>query len=76
MKVSRTANELQYDFVFTPEIFLQSIMVSTSFPSVQIPSGICLTSQILLLLKYKKMAYKRYMHMHTLFKEILKSPIH
>ena len=46
MKVFRTANKLQYDFVFAPEIFLQSIMASTSFPSAQIPSGICLTSQI------------------------------
>lgn len=56
MKVSRTANKLQYDFVFTPEIFLQSIMVSTSLPSVDIPSGICFTfqSKILLLLKYEK----------------------
>ena len=32
MKVSRTANKLQCDFVFTPEIFLLSIMVSTSLP--------------------------------------------
>ena len=38
MKVSRTANKLQYDFVLTPEIFLKSIMVSTSLPSVHIPS--------------------------------------
>ena len=75
MKVSRTANKLQYDFVFTPEIFLQSIMVSTPLPSVH-RYLLSLTSQILLLLKYKKMAYKRYMHIYTPFKEILKSPIH
>ena len=47
-------------------------MVSTSLPSMHIPS--VFVSQILLLLEYKKMAYKRDMHMHTVFKEILKSP--
>ena len=52
MKVSRRANKLQYDIVFTPEIFLKSIMVSTSLPSMHIPS--VFVSQILLLLEYKK----------------------